>query len=146
MSMAAVFLDIEKTFDTMWHSGLLYKLSELEFSTSLIKLIAFFLTDKVLVEGEFSVSRKIQAGVAQGSVLTPLFYSLYINDALAAPGTDLALFVYDTFIYLTEKHECCVLCKLQQGLTAVNLWCECWNLKINEGKIRQSISPEDVSP
>jgi hypothetical protein len=29
MSMAAVFLDIEKGFDTTWHSGLLYKLLEL---------------------------------------------------------------------------------------------------------------------
>jgi hypothetical protein len=30
MSTAAVFLDIEKSFDTTWHSGLLYKLSILE--------------------------------------------------------------------------------------------------------------------
>jgi hypothetical protein len=28
MSTAAVFLDIEKTFDTVWHSGLLCKLSK----------------------------------------------------------------------------------------------------------------------
>jgi hypothetical protein len=43
MSMAAVFLDIEKAFDTTWDLGLLYKLSELQFSTSLVKLIAYFL-------------------------------------------------------------------------------------------------------
>jgi hypothetical protein len=30
MSMAAVFLDTEKTFDTTWHNGLLYKLSKSE--------------------------------------------------------------------------------------------------------------------
>jgi hypothetical protein len=40
MSTAAVFLDIGKAFDTTWHSGLLYKLSELEFSTSYIKVFA----------------------------------------------------------------------------------------------------------
>jgi hypothetical protein len=28
MSTAAVFLDIEKSFDTTWHHGLLYELSE----------------------------------------------------------------------------------------------------------------------
>jgi hypothetical protein len=39
MSTAAVFLDIKKAFDTTWHPGLLYKLSKLQFSTSLIKLI-----------------------------------------------------------------------------------------------------------
>jgi hypothetical protein len=47
MSMAAVFLNIEKAFDTTWHSGLLQKLSELEFSTGLIKLIAFFSLTKL---------------------------------------------------------------------------------------------------
>jgi hypothetical protein len=41
MSTVAVFLDIEKAFDTTWHLGLLYKLSTLQFSISLIKLIGF---------------------------------------------------------------------------------------------------------
>jgi hypothetical protein len=31
MSTAVVFLDIEKPFDTIWHTGLLYKLSKLHF-------------------------------------------------------------------------------------------------------------------
>jgi hypothetical protein len=44
VSMAAVSLDVEKAFDTTWHSGLLYKLSELEFSNSLTKLIGSFLS------------------------------------------------------------------------------------------------------
>jgi hypothetical protein len=48
MSMAAVLLDIEEAFDTTWHSGLLYKLSELQFPISLIKLIASFLTEEIL--------------------------------------------------------------------------------------------------
>jgi hypothetical protein len=42
MSTAAVFLDIEKAFDTTWHSGLLYKLLKLEFSINFIKLLGFF--------------------------------------------------------------------------------------------------------
>jgi hypothetical protein len=44
MSMAAVFLDIEKAFDTTGHPGLLCKLSKLEFSTSMIKHISSFLS------------------------------------------------------------------------------------------------------
>jgi hypothetical protein len=46
MSTAAVFLDIEKAFDTTWHNGLLYKLSKINFSASLIKLISFFLSNR----------------------------------------------------------------------------------------------------
>jgi hypothetical protein len=41
MSTAAIFLDIEKAFDTTWHNGLLYKLSKINFSASLIKLFSF---------------------------------------------------------------------------------------------------------
>jgi hypothetical protein len=41
-STAAVFLDIEKAFDTTWHPGLLYKLAKLIFSKNLIKLLALF--------------------------------------------------------------------------------------------------------
>jgi hypothetical protein len=53
---------IEKAFETKWHSDLPHKLSELEFSTNLIKLTASFLPVKefkFLVEGEFSTPRKI---------------------------------------------------------------------------------------
>jgi hypothetical protein len=99
ISMAAVFLDIEKSFDKTWHSSPLYKLSELAFSMSVIKLIASFLTNrkfKDLVEGEFSMP-----GVPQGSVLAPILYTTYINNAPAAPGTYLALFADDTCIYVT---------------------------------------------
>jgi hypothetical protein len=137
MSTAVVFLDIEKAFDTTWHPGLLYKLLELTFSASLMKLIASFLSNrkfKVSVEGELSSPRKIAAGVPQGSVLAPVLYSLYINDVPAAPGIQLALFADDTCIYASEKHERRVLNKLQRGLTAVGSWCENWNIKINEGK------------
>jgi retron-type reverse transcriptase len=84
MSTAAVFLDIEKAFDTTWHPGLLYKLTKLEFSARIIKLISSFLSNRKFrasVEGEVSTPREIQAGVPQGSVLSPALYSIYINDA-----------------------------------------------------------------
>jgi hypothetical protein len=61
MQTAAVFLDIEKAFVTIWYFGLLYKLSEIEFSTNLIKLIASFLTDRkftVIVEEHFLLQVK----------------------------------------------------------------------------------------
>jgi len=83
MSTAAIFLDIEKAFDTAGHPGLLYKLSELQFPPSLIKLINSLLSRRkftVVVEGELSTPRNIQAGVLQGSVLSLTLYSLYRNN------------------------------------------------------------------
>jgi hypothetical protein len=83
MSTVVVFLDIEKTFDITWHPGLLYKLSKLQFSTSLIKLISSFLSQRkfgVSVEGEMSTPMYMQVGVPQGSALSLTLYNFYIND------------------------------------------------------------------
>jgi len=46
MFTATVFLGIEKAYDTTWHPGLLYKLSELHISPTLIKLINSFLSHR----------------------------------------------------------------------------------------------------
>jgi hypothetical protein len=136
--MAPASLDIEKTFDTIWHSGLLYKLSD--YSTTPIKLISFFLTNrkfKILVTGKFSTLLKIAAGVPQGSLFSKILYNLYIHDAIAGPGTHLALLADDTCTYATEKHEYGVFFKLQRSLTAMNMWCEARNIKTNEGKTQE---------
>jgi hypothetical protein len=82
ISTAAVFLDIEKGFDATWHLGLLYKLSELKFSISLIKLIRSFLSQRnirVLVKGEMSMPRdvRVQAGVPQDSIVFSTLYTIY---------------------------------------------------------------------
>jgi hypothetical protein len=82
ISMAAVFLYIEKVFDAMWHLGLLYKLLELKFLISLIKFISTFLSQrksKVLVKSEMPMPRDILAGVPQVSVLSLTLYNIYIH-------------------------------------------------------------------
>jgi hypothetical protein len=122
MSTAAVFLDIEKAFDTTWHPGLLYKLSEFYFSTSIIKLICSFLPNKkfiIMVEGELSTPRNIQVEVPQASVLSSVVFSLYIDDTPQTPGVYLALFADYTCIYPTDRKEGYLLRKLQRGLTSL---------------------------
>jgi hypothetical protein len=66
--MTAIFLDIEKAFDRIWHPGLLYKLSKLIFLISPIKLISSFLRKlRFSADGELSTSMDIQLGLPQGS-------------------------------------------------------------------------------
>jgi hypothetical protein len=138
-STAAVFLDIEKAFDITWHSGLLYKISKLQFPVCVTKLINSYLTNRkcrVSVEGELYTPKEIQAGVPQGSVLATTLYSLYINDTPLTPGVHLALFADDTCLYTTDRRESNVFRKLQRGLNTLEEWCEKWNIKINEDKTR----------
>jgi hypothetical protein len=78
-SRATAFLDIEKAFDTICYSGSPYELSELEFTASLIKLMASLTNRKfkASIEGEFSTLREIAAGVPRSSLPDPLLYNLY---------------------------------------------------------------------
>jgi hypothetical protein len=141
MSTDAVFLDIENAFETTWQLGFLYKLSELKFSVSLIKLISSFLFQRkfrVLVDGEMSTPRDIQ-GVPQGSVLTPTLYNMYINDTPHTPRVYQGLFANDTCIYATDGKEGYVLRKLQQAY-------EHWNKKTMKIRLGQSTFLIDLGP
>jgi hypothetical protein len=130
MSTAAVFLD-EKSFDTLLHPGLLYKLSTMEFSTSLSQR-----KFRVLVESKMPTPRDIKAGVPQGFVMSPTLYNLYINDTLQTIGVNLALFADDTSLHVTERKEGYVPRKLQHVPNSMVAWCKHWSIKINEEKTR----------
>jgi hypothetical protein len=141
MSTAAVFLDDEKAFDTIWQPGLLYKLSNLQFSTSLIKSIGLLLSQRkfiVSIEGEMSTPRYMQAGMPQGFILSPTLYNLYNNDTPQNPVANIALFADGTYLYATDRKAGYVLRKIQRGLDSMAAWCKCWNIKIkiNEDKTR----------
>jgi hypothetical protein len=125
--MAVEFLGIEKDFVVTWHLSLQYKLSKLKFSISLIKLTSsFFFSQRKLrlpVEGD------IQAGMPQGSILSPPLYSTCINDKHQTPGAYLGLFADDTCIYAADRIEAYVLRKLLCGLSDIETWSEHWNIK-----------------
>jgi hypothetical protein len=74
------------------------------------------------------------AGVPQGSVLSPTLYNLYINDTPQTIGVHLALFADDTCLYATDRKEGYIVRKLQRGLDTLEVWCERWDIKINEDK------------
>jgi hypothetical protein len=78
--------------------------------------------------------REIQAGVPQGSFLSPTLYNMTINDTPQTSGVYLALFFDDTFMYATDRKEDYVLRKQQRGFNSIETWCKRWKIKINEDK------------
>jgi hypothetical protein len=73
----------------------------------------------------------MQAGMAQGSVLSSTLVNLYSNDGSQTRGVPLALFADDTSLYATDRKEGFIVRKLQRSFSSMEAWCERWNIKIN---------------
>ena len=99
-----MFLDIYKVFDRVWHNELLFELKQNGVSENFFQLIKSFLSGRfrrVLLNGKTPDWGAIQAGVSQGSILGPLFFSyIHINDPTDKLKGNVKLFPNDTSVFL----------------------------------------------
>ena len=95
---SALFIGISQAFDKVWHEGLLYKICEV-LPTNTHKLLKSYLTTRsfqVRSKGTLSVSKKVNAGVPQGSILGPILYIIYTSDMPTSALTYTSTFADDT--------------------------------------------------
>lgn len=135
----AVFLDIEKAFDKVWHSGLIQKLLNMRLPVHFIHLIASFLSNrtiKIKIQNSLSPPIHPSAGVPQGSILSPLLYIIYARDIPRPTNekTKITLFADDTAIWTSHPTTAACSKSMSQYLKEFETWCKKWRITPNPNK------------
>jgi hypothetical protein len=132
----ALFLDFRKAFDTVPHRRLHTKLIQMGLSVKTISWIDAFLRDRtfsVRAMGAVSSVYPVVSGVPQGSVLGPILFKIYINDAPVVSKSPISIFADD--ILLMREISCSADTRqLQLDLLALESWSRTWKLKLNPAK------------
>ena len=136
----AIFLDISKAFDKVWHDGLLFKLKSYGISDCLFTLIEDFLRNRqqrVVLIGKSSGWSSATAGVPQGCVLGPLFFLVYINDPVDNISSEAKLFADDTSLFTVVYDVDIAADKLNRDLEAISNLAHQWKMQFNPDKNKQ---------
>jgi len=128
------FLDSSKAFDTVWHVGLLHKLSEIGIPPKVWLILDKIYSNArscVLVNNIYSRFFRQQRGLCQGSILSPKLYVLFINDLLhklsySKKGT----MILDVHISCpTQADDIAVISPTTSNMQDMLLTCQQYSLK-----------------
>ena len=141
LEVRAVFLDISKAFDKVWHDGLIFKLKQNGISGNLLKLFENYLhnrKERVVLNGSFSDYSIIESGVPQGSVLGPLLFLIYINDLERNIKSNIKFFADDTMLFSIVKDAVISSDDLNHDLDIICHWAHQWKMEFNPEPTKQS--------
>ena len=90
------------------------------------------------VNGHISSPAKVTYGTAQGSILGPLIFILYVNDVFNALNANTSIYMYadDTLLVCKANNAQSATDKAQKALDEMVAWCEENKLTINRGKTK----------
>ena len=138
----AVFCDISKAFDRVWHAGLLHKLRVAGVTGEVLAWFKSYLINRkqrVVLPGAVSDWTSICAGVPQGSILGPLLFLLYINDIVTDIGSNIRLFADDTSLYIVVDNPVEAANCLNNDLNKITQWAARWLVSFNPTKTESII-------
>jgi hypothetical protein len=130
----AVFIDILKAFDKVWHESLLFKLIPINTPSYLFNIINSFLLNRqftIKINYNTSDLMPIIAGVPQCSKLGPIIFNIYVYDVPQSPRTNIALFADDTTIFTESRNIEVITTNLQVNFDTISYWCNKWCIQIN---------------
>ena len=121
-----VYIDLKKAFDIISHERLLAKFYLSNIRGQALELFKKYPSNRkqmTTVNDIISDARPVTVGVARGSILGPVLFTLYINDiAQVLNHSKVCLFADDTVIYYAHKNIEEGAEAVQQDLQNIDRW------------------------
>lgn len=136
----ACFVDIEGAFNKTTTRTIIRALKEHGVSDMLVRWInTMLLTRNIQTRrGEVTLSGKVYRGCPQGGILSPLLWSLVVDELLEAiKACDIRTLAYadDVVFWVEGKNEKDMRERMQRALDTLETWCDVVNLSVNPEKI-----------
>jgi hypothetical protein len=133
-----VFLDVAKAFSTVCIYGLLYKLTVLNLPSYLVHTISSYFQARTF-EASFLTATSsclvMWAGVAQGGLMYPVLFILYVNDVpTPLHNFELTFYADDTPIIAMSWKPMLLISYLQSYHSDLQRWLSEWRITINISK------------
>ena len=135
----AAFLDIEGAFDNSSNDSMITAMTKRNFDKCIIRWISEMLSKREISANLGSSTIRVRAvkGCPQGGVLSPLLWSLIVDDLLknlTAQGFEIIGFADDIVIIVRGKYDSTIANRMQIALNFVSVWCDKEGLNINPSK------------
>ena len=139
-----VFVDFSRAFDSIDHEILSSKLEMYGLDLNVQNFMKNYMScrkQQTIVNGFCSPPENITCGTAQGSILGPLIFILYVNDIFTSLDLEASIHMYadDTLLVCKADDIHSVTLKAQEVFLKMSSWCEANKLTINMEKTKYMV-------
>ena len=139
------FVDFQKAYDSVWRTGLYYKLIKCGVDTSTVKLIKdmYDKTSQIIkMNGKVTKPLRTYKGVRQGCILSPRLFNIFLRDLpeifdkkckpVKIGNSDVSCLMFaDDIVLLSESQE-----GLQNCLKELEVYTRDWDMTVNKKKTK----------